>query len=51
MERISIPLFYLLTRGAERLFGEGLIATRLPEMVGFWLFASAFFFSSQGRQA
>jgi hypothetical protein len=37
------PLFYLLTRGAERLFGEGLIATRLPEMVGFWLFCMCLF--------
>ncbi len=32
------PLFYLLTRGAQRLFGEGLIATRLPEVIGVWLF-------------
>ena len=32
------PLFYLLTRGAQRLFGEGLIATRLPAMLGVWLF-------------
>jgi len=37
------PLFYLLTRGAERLFGEGLIATRLPQMVGFWLFCICLF--------
>src|SRR6185437_1032614 len=26
------PLFYLVTRGAERLFGEGLLTTRLPEI-------------------
>jgi hypothetical protein len=39
----NAPLFYLLTRGAERLFGEGLIATRLPEMVGFWLFCICLF--------
>ncbi len=32
------PVLYLLTRAAERVFGEGLIATRLPEMVGVWLF-------------
>ncbi|MGI8771266.1 MAG: glycosyltransferase family 39 protein [Acidobacteriaceae bacterium] len=38
------PLFYLLTRGAERLFGEGMIATRLPEMVGVWLFGVCLFF-------
>jgi hypothetical protein len=32
------PLLYLLTRGTQGLFGEGLIATRLPAMVGVWLF-------------
>jgi hypothetical protein len=32
------PLFYLLTRGVQRLFGEGLIATRLPEILGVWIF-------------
>jgi hypothetical protein len=32
------PILYVLTRGAESIFGEGLIATRLPEMVGVWLF-------------
>lgn len=37
------PLFYLLTRGAERLFGEGLIATRLPAMLGVWLFGVCLF--------
>ncbi len=31
------PLFYLFTRGAEHLFGEGLIATRLPSILGFWV--------------
>jgi hypothetical protein len=39
----NAPLFYLLTRGAQRLFGEGLIVTRLPEMVGFWLFCICLF--------
>jgi hypothetical protein len=38
------PLFYLLTRGAQRLFGEGLIATRLPAMVGVWDFCICLFF-------
>ena len=38
------PLFYLLTRGAQRIFGGGLIATRLPAMFGFWLFAVCLFF-------
>jgi len=37
------PLFYLLTRGAQRLFGEGLIATRLPSMVGVWIFGLCLF--------
>jgi hypothetical protein len=31
------PLFYLLTRISEALFGEGLIATRLPAIIGFWI--------------
>ncbi len=31
------PLFYLLTRGAQHLFGDGLIATRLPAIVGVWV--------------
>jgi hypothetical protein len=36
---LNPPLFYLLTRWSQHLFGEGLIATRLPEILGFWLFA------------
>ncbi len=32
------PLFYLLTRGCEWAFGEGVIATRLPAIVGVWIF-------------
>jgi Dolichyl-phosphate-mannose-protein mannosyltransferase len=32
------PVLYLFTRGAERVFGDGLIATRLPEIVCVWLF-------------
>jgi hypothetical protein len=35
---LNPPLFYLLTRWSQQLFGEGLIATRLPEILGFWLF-------------
>ncbi len=38
------PLFYVLTRATEGIFGEGLIATRLPEMIGFWLFCICLFF-------
>ena len=37
------PLFYLLIRFAQRLFGEGLIATRLPAIVGVWLFCICLF--------
>lgn len=37
------PFFYLLTRGAQRAFGVGLIATRLPEIVGVWLFCTCLF--------
>ncbi len=43
------PLFYLLTRGAQRLFGEGLIATRLPEIVGVWLFCFCLFLFVERR--
>jgi hypothetical protein len=35
---LNPPLFYLLTRCSQYFFGEGLIATRLPEILGFWLF-------------
>jgi hypothetical protein len=43
------PMLYLLTRGSQWLFGEGLIATRLPEMIGFWAFCVCLFlFVSRG---
>ena len=32
------PLFYILTRGAQHLFGEGLVSTRLPEILGLYFF-------------
>jgi hypothetical protein len=35
---LNPPLFYLLTRWSQHFFGEGLVATRLPEILGFWLF-------------
>jgi hypothetical protein len=38
------PLFYLLIRGARRLFGQGLIATRSPATIGVWLFGLCLFF-------
>jgi hypothetical protein len=37
------PVLYLLTRGSHWLFGEGLIVTRLPAMVGFWVFSVCLF--------
>lgn len=38
------PLLYLFTRAAQSFFGEGLIATRLPAMVGVWTFGVCLFF-------
>ena len=32
------PLFYTLTRFAGMLFGDGEIATRMPEIIGLWVF-------------
>lgn len=37
------PLFYLLTRWGQSLFGEGLIASRLPAIVGFWVFCTCIY--------
>ncbi len=37
------PAFHLLTRMTERVFGEGLIATRLPEIVAFWVMCLCLF--------
>jgi hypothetical protein len=37
------PLLYLFTRWAQWLFGDGLIATRLPSMFGVWLFGVCLF--------
>lgn len=42
------PLFYILMRGGQHFFGEGLIASRLPAIVGFWIFGiSLYFFVSR----
>jgi hypothetical protein len=38
------PLLYVFTRGAQRLFGDGLIATRLPAILGVWLLGVCLFF-------
>jgi 4-amino-4-deoxy-L-arabinose transferase-like glycosyltransferase len=37
------PLFYLIQWDNRALFGEGLIALRLPEIVGFWIFSLCLF--------
>ncbi|MBV8865796.1 MAG: glycosyltransferase family 39 protein [Acidobacteriaceae bacterium] len=37
------PLFYLLTQWSNLLFGEGNVATRLPEILGFWIFCLCLF--------
>jgi len=37
------PLFYVVTRISQSLFGEGLITTRLPEILGFWLLCLSLF--------
>ena len=37
------PGFHLLTRATETLWGEGLIATRLPEIVSFWVLCICLF--------
>jgi len=37
------PLFYLITRFSEHILGEGHIATRLPEILGFWVFCLCLF--------
>ena len=36
-------VLYLLTRFSEHIFGEGHIATRLPEILGFWVFCLCLF--------
>lgn len=38
------PLFYLLTRISQAVFGHNAVATRLPETVGLWLFCLCIFF-------
>ena len=36
-------VLFLLTRFSEHIFGEGHIATRLPEILGFWVFCLCLF--------
>ncbi len=37
------PLFYVLTKASNAIFGEGLIGTRMPEILGFWIFCLCLF--------
>lgn len=37
------PLFFLITRASEAIFGEGPIGTRVPEFIGFWVFCVCIF--------
>jgi hypothetical protein len=41
---LNPPLFYVLTRWAQHWSGEGLIATRLPAIIGFWIFCTCLYF-------
>ena len=41
---LNPPLFYLVTRWAQHWTGEGLIATRLPAIIGFWIFCACLYF-------
>ena len=40
---LNPPLFYLITRFSEHVLGEGHIATRLPAILGFWVFCLCLF--------
>jgi hypothetical protein len=46
---LNPPLFYLLTRWSQYFFGEGLISTRLPEILGFWLFTLCLYLFASRR--
>jgi hypothetical protein len=37
------PLFYALTKASHAVFGTGQIGTRMPEIVGFWVFCLCLF--------
>jgi hypothetical protein len=41
---LNPQLFYLMTRWAQHWTGEGLIATRLPAIIGFWIFGVCIYF-------
>ena len=43
------PTFHLLTRAAQAIFGGGLIGTRIPEIIGFWILSLCLFRFVQQR--
>jgi hypothetical protein len=44
------PLFYLMTRAAQHLGGgEGLIASRMPAILGFWIFGACLYLFTAPR--
>ena len=43
------PGFHLLTRATESIFGEGLVATRLPEILAFWILCLCLFYLVKRR--
>lgn len=40
---LNPPLFYVITRFVQSLAGDGHVGTRLPEIVGFWIFCICLF--------
>ena len=43
------PLIFVLTSLSQRFFGEGPIGTRLPEIIGFWVFSVCLFYFLRRR--
>jgi len=43
------PLYHLIARGSERLFGENEIALRLPSIAAYWVMSLAVYFISRKR--
>ncbi len=37
------PLLYLLTKASQSIFGPGLLGTRMPEIIGFWVMCLCLF--------
>src|SRR5690349_11858960 len=45
------PLFYVVTRTFTGVFGDGLLALRVPEMLGFWAMCASLFFFVRRRSS